>query len=92
MHETNEPSRGADCCGDWQKTVENLSDRTQQFIRDEPGKAVGVALFAGILLTVFPVGRVLGALVRLLFALARPLLLVLGALKVYEEFGKKQKP
>jgi len=91
MDETNESPRSGGCC-DWQKTVEDLSDRTQQFIREEPGKAVGVAVFAGLLLTVFPVGRVLGALVRLIFALARPLLLVLGALKIYEEFEKKQKP
>lgn len=92
MDETNEPSRPADCCGDWRKSVEDLSDCTQKFIRDEPTKAVGVALLAGVLLTVFPVGRVVSALVRLIFALARPFLLVLGALKVYEEFQKKQKP
>lgn len=92
MDETNEPSRAADCCGDWRKSVEDLNDCTQKFIRDEPAKAVGAALLAGVLLTVFPVGRVLGAIVRLIFALARPFLLVLGALKVYEEFQKKQKP
>ena len=91
MEETNENPRAAGCC-DWQKTVEDLTDRTQEFIREEPVKAVGVAVFAGLLLTVFPVGRVLGALVRLVFALARPLLLALGALKLYEEFEKRQKP
>ena len=87
MEESHETSRPAGCC-DWR----DINDRTQQFIRDEPAKAVGVALLAGVLLTVFPVGRVIGALVRLLFALARPLLLALGALKIYEEFEKKQKP
>ena len=51
-----------------------------------------IALLGGALLTVFPVGRVLGALVRLVFALARPFLFVLGAVKVYEEFQKKPKP
>ena len=93
MDETNEPSRSTDCCGDWRKSVEDFSDCTQKFIREDPAKAVGVALLAGVLLTIFPVGRVLGALVRLVFALARPFLLVLGALKVYEECcQKKQKP
>jgi len=91
MEEPNDSPRSTGCC-DWQKTVDDLSDRTQQLIREDPAKAVGVALFAGVLLTIFPVGRVLGALVRLAFALARPLLLVLGAVKLYEEFEKKQKP
>lgn len=92
MDETNEPSRATDCCGDWRKSVEDFNDCSQKFIRDEPAKAVGIALLAGVLLTIFPVGRVLGAVVRLVFALARPFLLVLGALKVYEEFQKKQQP
>ncbi len=91
MEEPNESPRFTGCC-DWQKTVEDLNDRTQQFIREDPAKAVGFALLAGVLLTVFPVGRVLGALVRLALALARPLLLVLGVVKLYEEFEKKQKP
>jgi hypothetical protein len=92
MDETNEPRRSTECCGDWRKSVEDISDCTQKMIREEPAKAIGIALLAGVLLTIFPVGRVLGALVRLIFALARPFLLVLGALKVYEEFEKKQKP
>ena len=93
MDETNENQRTAECCGEWRKSVEEFSDCTQKFIREEPAKAVGVALLVGVLLTVFPVGRVLGALVRLTFALARPFLLVLGAVKIYEECcQKKQKP
>ena len=90
MEDPKQSPRPAGCC-DWQKTVEDLSDRTQEFIREEPAKAMGVAVLAGLFLTVFPVGRVLGALVRLAFALARPLLLALGALKLYEEFERKQK-
>jgi hypothetical protein len=77
------------CC-DWQAAIGDLNDRAQKFVREDPAKAVGFALLGGVLLTIFPVGRVLGALVRLAFALARPLLLVLGAVKLYEEFQKKQ--
>ncbi len=91
MEDPQENPRPASCC-DWQKTVEDLGERTQRFVREDPTKAVGMAVLAGLLLTIFPVGRVLGALVRLVFALARPLLLALGALKIYEEFEKKQKP
>lgn len=91
MEEPNDTPRSAGCC-DWRKTVDDLRDRTQKFVHEDPTKAVGLALLGGVLLTIFPVGRVLGALVRLAVALARPLLLVLGAVKLYEEFEKKQKP
>ncbi len=87
MEEPNDTSRSAGCC-DWQ----DWNQRAQKLIREDPAKAVGVALLGGALLTIFPIGRVLGGLVRLAFALARPLLIVLGALKLYEEFEKKQKP
>lgn len=91
MEEPNNSPRSTDCC-DWRTTVDDLSDRTQKFVREDPTKAVGFALLGGVLLTIFPLGRVLGALVRLAVALARPLLLVLGVVKLYEEFEKKQKP
>lgn len=91
MDESNETPRSAGCC-DWRKTVDDLSSRTEKLVREDPAKAVGIALFTGVLLTVLPVGRLLSALVRLSFALARPLLLVLGAVKLYEEYQKKQKP
>ena len=61
-------------------------------MREDPARAVGLAVFGGVLLTVLPVGRLISALVRLAFALARPLLLVLGAVKLYEEYQKKQRP
>lgn len=86
----HDSSRDQGCC-DWPKSVDELNARAQQFVREEPAKAVGAALLVGLLLTVFPLGRVIGALVRLLFALVRPLLLALGALKIYEELEKKQK-
>lgn len=91
MEEPHDSPRSAGCC-DWRKTATDWNDRTQKFIREEPDKAVGLAVLGGVLLTVLPVGRLLGALLRLAFALVRPLLLVLGAVKLYEEFEKKQKP
>jgi hypothetical protein len=92
MDESNEKGSSAGSCCDWRKAVEDLSTSTEKFVREDPAKAVGLALFGGVLLTVLPVGRLLGALVRLTLALARPLLLVLGAVKLYEEYQKKQKP
>ena len=91
MEESNETPRSSSC-NDWQKTIDGLNETTQRFVREDPTKAVGLAVLGGVLLTVLPVGRLLGMIVRLAFSLARPLLLVLGAVKLYEEFEKKQKP
>jgi hypothetical protein len=90
MDHSNETPDSTGCC-DWRKTVDDLSSCTEKFVREDPAKAIGLALFGGVLLTVLPVGRLLSALVRLAFALARPLLLVLGAVKLYEEYQKKEK-
>lgn len=91
MDDPNPTPRSGDCCGDWRKTVDDFTTCTEKFVREDPAKAVGLALFGGVLLTILPIGRLLAALVRLTFALARPLLLILGAVKLYEEFQKKQK-
>jgi hypothetical protein len=87
---TPEPTPG--CCGDWQKSVEDFGARAQDFARKEPAQAVGVAFVAGLVLTVLPVGHLLGVLVRLALALVRPLLLILGAVRLYEEFEKRNNP
>jgi hypothetical protein len=91
MDDPNETPRSSGCCGDWRKTVDDFTSCTEKFVREDPAKAVSLALFTGVLLTILPVGRLVGALIRLAFALARPLLLVLGGVKLYEEFQKKQK-
>ena len=80
------------CCGDWKKTAEDLGERAQDFARKEPAQAVGVAFLAGLVLTVLPVGRLLGVLVRLGFVLIRPVLLILGAMKLCEEIEKRNNP
>ncbi|HEY3900505.1 MAG TPA: hypothetical protein VGM54_17995 [Chthoniobacter sp.] len=90
MDETTETTPSEGCC-DWRKSVEDFSTCTEKFVREDPAKAIGLALFGGVLLTILPVGRILGGLVRLVLALARPLLLVLGAVKLYEEYQKSQR-
>jgi hypothetical protein len=58
--------------------------------RREPLKCSAAAFFAGLLFAVLPVGTIVAALVRIGFALMRPLLLILGAMKVIEEVEKRQ--
>lgn len=78
--------------GEWTKPLEDLSARAQDFARKEPAQAVGLAFLAGLVLTVLPVGRLLGGVVRLAFALVRPALLILGAVKLCEECEKRNNP
>jgi hypothetical protein len=89
MQMPQEPVGESGPCCDWRKTVEDFETHAQDFVRTEPAKAVGVAFIAGIILTVLPVGRLVAALVRLSFVLIRPLLLILGAVKLCEELKKR---
>lgn len=89
---TPPPQPNADDLGDWKKSVEGFSARAQDFARKEPAQAAGVAVLAGLVLIVLPVSRLLGGLVRLAFALLRPVLLILGAVKLFEEFEKRNNP
>ncbi len=70
--------------------AESLLTRTEEFAREDPMKAVGGAFAAGLLLTILPIGALLGAVVRLGVMLLRPALLILGAVKVYEEIERRQ--
>lgn len=91
MHDSQETTQTAGRCCDWSKTVNDFSARTEEFVRQEPAKAVGFAVLGGILLTVLPVGRLLALFVRLALSLVRPLLLVLGAVKLFEELDQRDK-
>ena len=76
------------CCH-WKTRVDDLTASASKMTRDEPAKAVGLAFAAGLLFTIFPVGRVLGGLVRLALALVPPGLFVLGGIKLWEELEKR---
>jgi hypothetical protein len=69
---------------------EEFRQRTEDYVRDEPTKAVGIALVAGMALTILPVFRIFGGLLRLAFTLAKPAILIFGAMKLYEEVNKRQ--
>ena len=79
-----------DCCEAGLERVREWTRRTEEYVRREPAKAVGAAVGVGMFLAIFPVFSVLGGVVRVLVSLFRPLLLVLGAVKLYEEYEKRQ--
>lgn len=69
---------------------DSFTARTEQFAREEPLKAVGAAFVGGLILTLLPVGALVGGVLRLSLSLLRPALLILGAVKLYEEIEKRQ--
>lgn len=69
-------------CDDW-------IERTNEFARHEPAKAVASAFTAGLLLNVLPIGAIAGSLTTLALRLARPALFLLGVIKVCE-LSRKQ--
>jgi hypothetical protein len=55
-------------------------------IRENPVEAVVLALLIGFLVCLLPVGRLIGALLRVAFLLLKPALLVLGIIKAAEYY------
>jgi hypothetical protein len=74
-----------------QKPVSELIRKTADEVRKQPVKSLVWAFFVGIFLTVFPIGRMLGLLFGLAVGLLRPVLLLLGLLKVCETIGERRK-
>lgn len=70
--------------------MDDLTSRTEEFARQEPVRAVGIAFVVGLVLTLLPIGAIIGGLLRLALSLVKPALLILGATKVYDELQKRQ--
>lgn len=64
---------------------ERVQAQAEDYVRESPSKAVGLALLGGFVLAMLPIGGIIGALIRLAFFLIRPALLILGVVKVFEE-------
>jgi hypothetical protein len=69
--------------------LESFCQRTEDYVREEPAKAIGLAMGLGFFISVFPVFRLASGLLRLFFGLLRPVLLCLGGIKLYEELMKR---
>jgi hypothetical protein len=73
------------------KPVTDFVQRTAEEVRRQPVKAMVWAFFVGIFLTIFPIGRILGLLTSIVFGLLRPVLLLLGLVKISEVISEKRK-
>ena len=85
-----DPESSTECCAGLQSRFREWSACAEKTVREEPVKAAGLAFAAGLVVAVFPVGRICGSLVRLALALVRPALLVLGFVKLFDEIDRRR--
>ena len=73
------------------KPVSDFVQKTAEEVRKQPVKSLVWAFFVGIFLTIFPIGRILSLVTSIVFGLLRPVLLLLGLVKVSEILGERRK-
>ena len=86
---SEEPKPAEKCC---EGRLDELAACVEKCAQREPLKCALIAFLSGLVLTVLPVGALVGGIVRLALALARPVLVVLGAMKVFEEIERRRRP
>ena len=59
--------------------------------REQPLQCLSLAFVIGLVASVLPIGRLASLLVQLAFSLLRPLLVVLGLMKCFEEIDKRRR-
>lgn len=69
---------------------DQIVQRVESYAKEEPVKAASAAFGLGILLALLPVGGIVSGFFRLLFLLARPLLMILGVVKVFEHWDSRR--
>ena len=73
------------------KPIGDFFQKTAEEVRRQPVKSMVWAFFVGIFLTIFPVGRILGLAIGMVVALIRPILLLLGVVKLCEGIETRRK-
>ena len=73
------------------KPGSDFIQKAAEEVRRQPVKSLVWAFFAGIILTIFPIGRILSLVTGIVFGLLRPVLLVLGLAKISEILGERRK-
>ena len=73
------------------KPVTDFVQKTAEEVRRQPVKSMVWAFFVGIFLTIFPIGGILSLITSIVFGLLRPVLLLLGLVKISEWINEKRK-
>ena len=63
---------------------EQVLEQTEEYVRENPARAIAYALIAGFILNRLPIGRILGGFVRLIMIAFKPAILAYGATKLYQ--------
>lgn len=63
---------------------EQVLEQTEEYVRENPGRAIAYAVAAGFILNRLPVMRILSGLMRLAFLTFKPAILAYGATKLYQ--------
>ena len=87
MSEPPEPAKPPEV----KKSISELVQKTAEEVRKQPVKSLVWAFFVGIFLAIFPVGRILRLATGVVFGLIRPVLLLLGVMKLCEEMETRRK-
>jgi hypothetical protein len=61
-----------------------IMEQTEDFVRENPTRAMAYAVGAGLVLDRLPVFRIVGGLTRLALMALKPAILIYGATKVYQ--------
>ena len=64
--------------------LEQVLEQTEEYVRENPGRAVAYALAAGFILNRLPICRIVGGFVRLAIIAFKPAILAYGATKIYQ--------
>ena len=63
---------------------EQIMEQTEDYVRENPTRALAYAALAGLVIDRLPVCRLLAGLVRLSLIAAKPAVLIYGATKLYQ--------
>jgi hypothetical protein len=63
---------------------QQILEQTEDYVRENPTRAVGYAVLAGLVIDRLPVFRIVGGLTKLSLMALKPAILIYGAKKLYE--------
>lgn len=74
----------------FRQSLEPVAQKVETFAKEKPTHALSAAVGVGIILAILPIGGILSGLLRLAFAVLRPILMVFGVLRIYESLGARR--
>lgn len=63
---------------------EQIMEQTEDYVRENPTRAIGYAVLAGLVIDRLPVFKILGGFTRLALIAMKPAILIYGATKLYQ--------